>query len=589
MGAKRNRAAVPRRSGHSILRRRRVPVPQSAPSTSALFLALRRMRAPLIVVVVVFSIAVAGLTLIPGTDPDGNPWRMSVFDALYLMSYTATTIGFGEIPYPLSYPQRAWVIVCIFASVIGWAYFIGVTLALIQDRGFRLALARQSFARKVRALRRPFLIVAGYGQMGRMVAETLDTLGRACVVLDADPESLDALADAQLASDIPALIADARDPGALGLAGLGSPYCTGVLALTASDDVNLAIVMAVGLLRDEVPVIACAKDRMTGSAMADFGAEAVVNAYERYGNYLVMRLRRPDTYRLVTWLTAKPGEPLPPETEEHEDGHWVITSDDRFGPELAQDLEDAGLDWTLTDAADGPPDVTGAVGFIAGGSNDARNVALAGHARLENPDLFLGIRQKSAESKPLLAAMEPDSVFIPAHLTVAEALARVVTPDFWDFVLHLWTLDDEQADALLHRIVRSVGRASPDTDRLVLDTEQAPAIMRWFERGHALRLGDLFRHPDDRDMPVQALPVTLIRNGVDAFEPDLELLLRPGDTIVAVGRPRAFDIMSQALFYDQTVEYLATGVQVPDTWLGRALMRRAHRDPAEVAAGSAQD
>ena len=67
------------------------------------------------------------------------------------------------------------------------------------------------------------------------------------------------------------------------------------------------------------------------------------------------------------------------------------------------------------------------------------------------------------------------------------------------------------------------------------------------------------------------------------------LLLRPGDTIVAVGRPRAFDIMSQALFYDHTVEYLATGVQVPDTWIGRALMRRAHRGPADAGAGSAQD
>lgn len=583
MPLKRPAPEAPRRSGHNLLRRKDVPVPQPAPSTDALFMALRRMRAPLIVVVVVFSISVTGLTLIPGTDPDGNPWKMSVFDALYLMSYTATTIGFGEIPYALSYPQRAWVIVCIFASVIGWAYFIGVTLSLIQDRAFRLALARQSFVRKVRTLRRPFLIVAGYGQMGRMVAETLDTLGRSCVVLDADPESLDALANAQLASDIPALIADARDPRALGLAGLGSPYCTGVLALTHSDDVNLAIVMAVALLRDDVPVIACANDRMTGNAMHDFGAEAVVNPYERYGNYLVMRLRRPDTYRLVTWLTAKPGEPLPPETEEHEDGHWVITSDDRFGHEIAQDLEDAGLNWTLTEAADGPPDVTDAVGFIAGSTNDALNLALAGHARLENPDIFVSIRQRSPRSKPLLAAMDPDSVFIPAQLTVAEALARVVTPDFWDFVRHLWTLDDEASDALLRRIVARVGRGSPDTDRLVLDAAQAPAVTRWLRQGRTLRLGDLFRHPDDREIKVQALPVTVIRNGVDAFVPDLDLELCVGDTIVAVGRPNAFDIMSQALYYEQTVEYLATGVQVPDTWVGRVLTRRRR------AGDSAQD
>lgn len=571
----------PRRSGRNPLRRRDVGVPDAAPSTDAVFLALRRMRAPLIVVVVVFSVSVTGLTLIPGVDPQGNPWRMTVFDAFYLMSYTATTIGFGEIPYPLTYPQRAWVIACIFASVIGWAYFIGVTLSLLQDRAFRLAVARQQFVGKVRALRRPFLIVAGYGQMGRMVAETLDSRGRTCVVLDADPTSIDALANAQLSHDIPALVADARDPKALAMAGLGSRYCSAVLALTHSDDVNLAIVMAVSLLRDEVPVIACANDRMTGNAMHDFGAEAVVNPYERFGNYLVMRLRRPDTYRLVTWLTAKPGEKLAPETEEHEDGHWVISSNDWFGHEVAQDLEDVGLNWTLTDSADGPPDVIGAVGFVAGSDNDARNLAMAGHARLENPDIFLCIRQSTPRSKPLLEAMQPDSVFFPAQLTVAEALARVVTPDFWEFITYLWTLDDEASDALLRRIVARVGRGSPDSDRLELTEKEAPAIARWLLAGHTLRLGDLFRHPDDRDLPVRALPVTLIRNGVDAFVPDADVELRYGDAIVAVGRPSAFATMTPTLNYDNVVEYLATGVQVPATWLGRLLTRRRRGASAE--------
>ena len=43
--------------------------------------------------------AVLGLTLIPGRDPAGQPYRMSFFDAFYVMSYTASTIDFGEIPY----------------------------------------------------------------------------------------------------------------------------------------------------------------------------------------------------------------------------------------------------------------------------------------------------------------------------------------------------------------------------------------------------------------------------------------------------------------------------------------------------------
>ena len=567
----RTSARTPRR--RNPLRRRTVRIPDPVQPTDALFLALRKLRAPLITVVAVFSVGVTGLTLIPGTDPAGRPWHMSVFDALYLMSFTATTIGFGEIPYPLSYPQRAWVIVCIFASVIGWAYFIGITLGLLQDRAFRLALARQSFVRKVTSLRRPFLIVAGYGQMGQMVAEKLDARGRSCVILDADPASLDALANAQLSSDIPALVADARDPASLGLAGLGSPYCAGVLALTHDDEVNLAIVMAVSLLRDDVPVIACANDRLTVGAMHDFGADAVVNAFERYGNYLVMRLRHPDTYRLVMWLTAMSGEPLPPDTEEHEDGHWVIASNDHFGRELAQDLDDGGLNWSLVRPEDGPPDVSGSVGFVAGSDQDAVNLALAGHARLQSPDIFVVVRQSSSRAKPLLEAMVPDSVFIPAQLSVSEALSRVITPDFWEFVSYLWTLDDKAADSLLSRIVQRMGRGSPDSDRFVIDDVQAPAVARWLHAGHPLRLGDLFRHPDDRSIPLRALPVTLIRGGETTFEPAFETPLRLGDTVVLIGQTSAFATMTAGLIYDHVVAYLASGIQVPATWVGRLLAR----------------
>ena len=56
---------------------------------------LRRMRMPLVVVIVAYTIAVFGLALMPGVDPEGRPWRLSLFDAFYVMSYTATTIGFG--------------------------------------------------------------------------------------------------------------------------------------------------------------------------------------------------------------------------------------------------------------------------------------------------------------------------------------------------------------------------------------------------------------------------------------------------------------------------------------------------------------
>jgi len=47
-----------------------------------------------------------------------------------------------------------------------------------------------------------------------------------------------------------------RNPHHLAVAGLDQPYCSGVLALTSDDEVNLAVTMAAALIRPELPVIA---------------------------------------------------------------------------------------------------------------------------------------------------------------------------------------------------------------------------------------------------------------------------------------------------------------------------------------------
>lgn len=99
-------AVAGRERGRSGRRRVR---PMSAQSTSTIFLVLRRLRLPLIALILIYAVAVLGLTLVPGVDDQGRPWKMSFFHAFYFMTYTATSIGFGETPYPFSNAQRMWV------------------------------------------------------------------------------------------------------------------------------------------------------------------------------------------------------------------------------------------------------------------------------------------------------------------------------------------------------------------------------------------------------------------------------------------------------------------------------------------------
>ena len=81
--------------------------------SSAFFLVLRRMRAPIIVLIVIYAISIVGLTLVPGVDAEGKATPpLSFFHAFYFISYTATTIGFGEIPVAFSDAQLGCFVLC---------------------------------------------------------------------------------------------------------------------------------------------------------------------------------------------------------------------------------------------------------------------------------------------------------------------------------------------------------------------------------------------------------------------------------------------------------------------------------------------
>ncbi|MBN9697721.1 MAG: NAD-binding protein, partial [Zoogloea sp.] len=177
---------------------------------------LRRLRTPLIVLITIFAISVLGLTLVPGpVGPDGAMPRLSFFHAVYFFSYTATTIGFGEIPYAFSEQQRLWVTVCIYLSVIGWAYTLGTVFAMLQDKNFLNAVAVQRFSRQVRRLREHFFLVCGFGETGRLICKALDEMGYRAVVIERDEAKVGDLELQSYSADMPALCADAGQPDTL--------------------------------------------------------------------------------------------------------------------------------------------------------------------------------------------------------------------------------------------------------------------------------------------------------------------------------------------------------------------------------------
>ncbi|CAA9246597.1 MAG: Potassium channel protein [uncultured Blastococcus sp.] len=597
-----DRLNAPGREGRRARRAAfRVAATSAAKASATIFLILRRMRVPLIVLIVIFAVSVLGLTLIPGQDADGNPWRMGFFDAFYVVSYTASTIGFGEIPFPFTYGQRMWVTISIYLSVIGWAYAIGSLLALLQDRAFRSALAMQHFSRKVARLREPFLLVAGYGRTGELLGQSFDRLGRRFVVLDIAEDRIDGLESGPYHADVPGLAADARDPGHLAVAGLDHPCCEAVVALTDDDEANLAVVMAAALLRPELPVISRVTSRTMAERMQAFGTPGTVNPFDRFGDHLRLALRAPASYQLLKWLHSGPGEKLPERGSPPRSGRWVVCGYGRLGRELTSDLRAEGLDVTVIEidppagaddrmlVGDGSDpwvmaqaDLDRAVGLIAGTDNDTTNLSLVAAARRSNPNLFLAARQNRPASAPLFGAMEVDALLVPAEVIAHEVYAQLSTPLLWRFLREMPAKGDAWAEQLVERLTDYCGHRLQALWKVRLTPEEAPAAGRWLATGEA-RLGTLLRNPEARDETLHALVLLVMRGSEFTLAPDDDFLLRPGDELLLAGKPAARRALSTLLLVDGVLEYVVTGRRVPSGWLWRRLTSAGA--PAGASAG----
>jgi len=575
--------------------RRRLPLVSAAQASATIFLVLRRMRAPLIVLILIFAVSVLGLTLIPGQDAAGNPSRMSFFDAFYVFSYTATTIGFGELPNPFTDAQRMWVMVTIYLTVIGWAYAIGTLLALLQDRAFRDALALRRFTRKVARMREPFLLIAGYGRTGELLGRSFDALGRRFVVLDLSEERINALDLDPYRADVPGLVADARDPGHLGVAGLNLEHCEGVIALTDDDEVNLAVTMSAALLRPDLPVVARTVSEAVEERMRAFGSPIVINPFDRFGDQLRLALRAPISYQLTTWLESGPGAALPPRGRPPKTGRWVVCGYGRFGRELTADLRAEGLEVTVIDPASGDDegpgrvvgdasdpdvmsraDVRNAVAFVAGTDNDTTNLSLVAAAVRLNPDLYVAARQNRPASAPLFAAMHVDALLVPTEVVAHEVYAHLSTPLLWRFLQELPNRGEAWAGALIDRLTRSCGQTLQALWKVRLTPEEAPALAPWLAQGR-VTVGDLLRDPDEREERLEAVVLLLQHEGESQLAPPDDTVLSHGDEVLLAGEPSARRELDTTIAVDGAAEYVVTGRRRPAGALWRWVTETAER------------
>lgn len=552
-----------------------------------LFLILRKLRRPLILIIASFAISVVGLSLMPGVDDQGNTWYMTIFQAFYVISYTATTIGFGEVPYPFSQAQRLWMVFSIYLTVIPWFYAIGRIVTLLQDPSLRQATLINSFTKTVEAINSPFYIICSYGESASYLAKALDKKDIRVVVIESVQERLYELELSNTRNSIPSLCGDAKLPENLVRAGVYHPLCKGVVTLTDNDEVNLAVAIAVKLMNPTLQMIARAERDDIAANMASFGTDHIINPYTLFGEQLAIRVHAIGTFILHEWLTSTPGDTLmPPEAPPK--GKWIVCGYGRFGKSVVTNLNNENISTTIVEAS---PTETGcesciigsgteaktlidanvknSVGIIAGTDNDINNLSIIMTAYELNPNLFTVIRRNKRHNSKLFSELKANITMQPTDIIAHECLAHMISPLLAQFLALVRTQNNEWANQLISQLVSAVGENVPETWAITINAESTPAIMSFIEEGVQISLKHLTRNPQNRDEALEIVPLMISQNNQNHLCPSYRTLLQPGDTVLLCSTPAGRRALSHTLNNIKTMSYIIDGIDLPNSIVWR--------------------
>ena len=526
------------------------------------FLLLRRLRAPLILLIMVYSIATLVLTLIPGIDADGNRWYMSFFHAFYFVSFMGTTIGFGEIPYPFTDAQRAWVLVCIYTSVIAWLYAIGTMLRLLQDSTFQRAIGEQNFKRLVKHIDQPFYIICGYGEAGTIINKGLARIGIQTVIVDRDEHRTSSLDLENLSFAPVVLTADATQPRNLITAGLNHPCCDGVIAVTGDDHSNLQIAVSCKLLNRDIPVICRSHTQDEANNMTSFGTDVVINPFLTFAKRLNLLTNNPSLYRIQNWFINQHDAEHVTERQLPK-GRWIICGYGRLGNAIQAELHKEDIEVVVVDPdpeKSGAP--TGAITgrgteadtlheagildasvIIAASDDDANNLSVLITAQQINKNIYTIGRVSKESNQSLFLHAQSDYIMRGSLLVANETLTSISRPLVSKFLKYATSLNTVDTDELITQISDLTDNRDPITWRLVIGKHDAPAIFSHLNAGLSINVAQVCNHGDFPES--RCIPLLLQRKGVSHLLPQGSHQLELGDELLVCGNRKGLMLPQQ--------------------------------------------
>ena len=524
---------------------------------AAMWLLLPRLKTPLIALIITYSVSILGLVLIPGQEPGGGVYYLSFLDAFFVVSYTATTIGFGEIPHPFTALQKMWMLFVMYSTVIAWLYAIGSVLSVISDPGFRRLRAYQRTVGRIQAHKQPFWIVCGYGGAGNQVIRFMDQSGIRSVMIESNQTRADTAKLSDMTYDLDVLVGDASEPQTLVDAGVQSALCRGVLALTDHNQTNLTIATNTRILAPRVLVHARSESDANTRNLRSFNTDVVIDPARVAARSLTQLIRKPRAFALYHELVDPDFNQI--EILNVPDfGHWVVCAEDRLADNITEAFLRAEIPFCLVSPevstiADSitwvqglgteantlrQARITEAVGIIAGTSDDGDNLSILLTAQTENERLITVARRNKPMSEPVFRQGNFHYVLREGRIIAQEMYARITTPLLHQFIGQLEVMPEALVQGIIEKLNQRLGNQSPDLAHfdISLDAEDAPGVLPFLNTASGPEVSDLLVDPGANHPNMPLICLLLVRfNGDLVPFPGEGLLLEENDRMLLWG------------------------------------------------------
>lgn len=521
---------------------------------SSLFIILQKMRKPFLVIIVTYTISIIGFLFIGGKDSSGNYYQMTLFDAFYFVSYTATTIGFGEIPYAFTYPQRIWVTISTFLTVLGWFYSIGTLISLLQDKLFLQELERARFLKQIKNLNEKFIIILGYNQITRKIIIKAIEQGIRAVVIEKDSLKIEKLILENFTPTVPVLFSESFTVRVLESAGLKKRNCKAIVSLFDDDAINLKITLIAKTLNKNVKVAVKSTTINQTENLRDLDAQIIVNPFSIISSEIKMALTAPNLFKLEKWLYKI--DNLNANLPTFPKGLYVICGYGRMGAKIFEKLDKNNVEvkfieinkernkqlsrdeknYVIFGDADDREllediGIKNAVVIIAATNDDTTNLSILATARKLNPDIITMARENDLADDFLFRSAKVNHIFTPSKILVNKITNALMNPLCDEFLKSIIKENNEWATKLVIRLIKEIDE-NPLIMAIEINLENTPEIYKHLGEKNVLNLKILSTSLHNNSQSNNIVPLLLQRENDIMLLPSWEIEIKIGDKIL---------------------------------------------------------